>query len=461
MTGLDIAVAALFLAGMLGAGLWVGRRQEARSFFVGNRKMGSAHLGLSIAATDVGGGFSIGLAGLGFTMGLSASWLLFTGLVGAWLAAILVVPRVKRIAEGQDFQSYADFLRARCGEGPARIAAIVSTIGYTAFVGAQVLAGAKLASAGFDLPLNLTVAVLAVVVVVYTSAGGLEAVVYTDTIQWAVVVIGLLIALPLAVDHIGGMDALAASLPASHLSLTAVGVQDIVVWTVSIVPIWFVAMTLYQRIYAARDVSTAKRAFFIAGLFEYPVIAFLGAGLGLCGRALFPDLDPLRAEESVPLLLREVLPSGVAGLVLSAYFAAILSTADSCLLAASGHVTVDFFARARPNSSDASRLRVARIASVVLGTLSISVALALPSVLDAMLLAYGLMVSGLFAVSAAALRRKIPPRIAMTSMLTGGGTYGALSALPYLAPWREPILVALPASVAVLLAGLALRGRKS
>ncbi|PJB24361.1 MAG: sodium:solute symporter, partial [Elusimicrobia bacterium CG_4_9_14_3_um_filter_62_55] len=55
------------------------------------------HVGLSIVATDVGGGFSIGLGGLGYAIGLSGSWLLFTGLVGAWLSAVFLIPRVKAV----------------------------------------------------------------------------------------------------------------------------------------------------------------------------------------------------------------------------------------------------------------------------------------------------------------------------------------------------------------------------
>ncbi|HOP81267.1 MAG TPA: sodium:solute symporter family protein, partial [Armatimonadota bacterium] len=78
-----------FGAYMLGV-LWIDfyhfrRNKNAEDYYVGSRSVSAHHVGLSIVATDVGGGFSIGLGGLGFAMGLSGSWLLFTGLVGAWL----------------------------------------------------------------------------------------------------------------------------------------------------------------------------------------------------------------------------------------------------------------------------------------------------------------------------------------------------------------------------------------
>ena len=96
----DAIILSVYFLGMLAVGLYFNRRQTGLDeYFVGGRDMGAGHIGLSVVATDVGGGFSIGLGGLGFVMGLSASWLLFTGLIGAWMAAVLLVPRVKAIGD--------------------------------------------------------------------------------------------------------------------------------------------------------------------------------------------------------------------------------------------------------------------------------------------------------------------------------------------------------------------------
>ena len=70
------------------------KNKSQEDYYVGSRKMSSLHIGLSVVATDVGGGFSIGLGGLGFLIGLSGSWMLFTGLVGAWISAIVLIPRI-------------------------------------------------------------------------------------------------------------------------------------------------------------------------------------------------------------------------------------------------------------------------------------------------------------------------------------------------------------------------------
>ena len=98
MSILDFILFGGYLLAVMAVGIYFYRRNKSTDdYYVGNREMGAHHVGLSIVATDVGGGFSIGLGGVGFSMGLSGSWLLFTGLLGAWLSAVIVIPRIKRI----------------------------------------------------------------------------------------------------------------------------------------------------------------------------------------------------------------------------------------------------------------------------------------------------------------------------------------------------------------------------
>ena len=93
----------IYMAVMLGIGFFfLKKNKDAEDFFVGGRSMGSLHVGLSVVATDVGGGFSIGLGGLGFVMGLSGSWMLFTGLIGAWMSAVLLIPKVNKMENFSD-----------------------------------------------------------------------------------------------------------------------------------------------------------------------------------------------------------------------------------------------------------------------------------------------------------------------------------------------------------------------
>lgn len=427
---IDYVILAVYGAFMLGIGLWVARKHtDVEAYFVADRKMGPGHVGMSVVATDVGGGFSIGLGGLGFAMGLSGSWLLSTGLVGAWVTAVLVIPRVKPLGEKHRWTTFPDLLAHRFGT-PVRVAAAaVSALGYAGFVGAQVLAGAKLASVAFGWDLTTSVLIMAFIIVGYTSLGGLEAVVLTDSVQWGVLLVGLLfVLLPLAYSDAGGMDGIRDALPASYLSFTSVDGWQVATWFVTIVPIWFVGNTLYQRIYATRDVAAAQRAWFLAGLLEWPLMAFAGAGLGMIARVLYPHVE---SELGIPMLIKHILPPGGTGVVLAAYLAAIMSTADSCLLASVGHLVSDLFWRDDDGTSPEVVLRWSRWLTILVGAASISVALVLPKVLDAILLAYSFMVSGLLVPMLAALFwRRATASGALAALLSGGVTAVALNVIP-------------------------------
>ncbi len=436
---------------MLGVGLFFQRRQTGLDeYFVGGRNMTARHIGLSVVATDVGGGFSIGLGGLGFVMGLSASWLLFSGLLGAWLAAVFLIPRVRAIGETHAHRSFPDFLAHRFGEPTRLVAALVSAIGYAGFTGSQLLAGGKLAAAAFEFDLTTAVLLMSVVIVVYTALGGLQAVVYTDTVQWAILFVGLIgLGIPLGFKAVGGFEGLRAALPAEYFSLTNVSALQFVTWMVTIVPIWFIAMTLFQRIHASRDVATARRAWFFAGLLEYPAMAFMGSILGMFARVLFPASDP---EMGLPLLIRDVLPVGATGLLLAAYFAAIMSTADSCLLASVANLVDDIVGRRlAPASSEKSLLALSRVLTLTVGFGSVLFALYVPQVIDSILLAYSFMVSGLFFPTLGALFwKRVSGIAAFWSIAIGGTTTVALNIVEGMTP-VDPIFFGLAASALVLI----------
>ena len=415
---------------MLSVGYFFYRKNDSHEdFFVAGRKMGSVHIGLSVVATDVGGGFSIGLGGLGFAIGLSGSWMLFTGLVGAWLSAVILIPRVYRLSEKHSLLSFPQLFEKFYGKNVALIAALISAIGYIGFTSSQILAGAKLASASFvGLNFNYALLIMGSIAIIYTVLGGLKAVIYTDTIQWIILIVGLsLVGIPLSLNAIGGFDAIRAELPGEFLSLDNIGWKTLANWVITIVPIWFIGMTLYQRIYASKSSKKAQRAWFIAGLFEYPFMAFLGVFLGLFARVAFlkgqftelgyaatVDLDP---ELGLPLLLRTHLPIGMMGIMLSAYFSAIMSTADSCLIAASGNLLTDIFRFKKFKN----RLRISQVITLITGIIAIFIAYNMPKVLELMLNSYAVMVSGLFIPLVGGLFFHVRHTLAaMVSMVSGG-----------------------------------------
>ena len=244
----------------------------------------------------------------------------------------------------------------------------------------------------------------------------------------------IFIGLPLGYSAIGGWSALQKEVSNDLLSFTNVSWQTLVNWGVTIIPIWFVGMTLYQRIYSCRDEKTAKKAWFIAGLFEWPVMAMMGVMLGLFSRVAadqgmfaylgFPTMAGLDPEKGLPLLLRTVMPVGLMGLMMSAYFSAIMSTADSCLMAASGNVATDILDRFFSFSSNEKRfLKLSQWLTLILGVFSLWLASSMQNVLQLMLYSYAFMVSGLFVpVIGAFFWKRSSSIAAMWAMIIGGGT---------------------------------------
>ena len=431
------------MTGILAVGWYHFRRnRNSEDYYVGSRSIKAHHVGLSIVATDVGGGFSIGLGGVGFVMGLAGTWLLFTGLVGSWLTAVFIIPRIKKIDRAHSMMTFPDFLRWRYNDRVALVAALVSGIGYLGFTGAQILAGAKLSAAtiipsapfGMD-PLQFSIVMIAAVTILYTVIGGLKAVIYTDTIQWGLLLTGLILfTIPVALHKVGGISGLMASLDPEFFDLRNIRAIQFVNWMVTIVPIWLIGMTLYQRMYACRDEREARRAWYIAGIFEYPVMAFTGVILGMCARVLFPGAEP---EMGMPMVIKYALPVGITGIVIAAYFSAIMSTADSCMMAASGNFVNDIYTRyvVKTDPSGRRSIRISMVATLVIGLLAVILASRFHTVLDAILYAYSFMVSGLFIPTLGAyFWQRSSSSGAFWGMLSGGGlTLGLLTGL-----WRLP-----------------------
>ncbi len=447
MNWIDLSIFIFYTLCMLGVGIYFFKQNKNDDdYYVGGRNMSAGHIGLSVVATDVGGGFSIGLGGLGFTMGLSGSWMLFTGLIGAWMSSVWLIPKVFGTAQKKGLLSFPQALEHFYSPRVALIAGVISLIGYIGFTSSQLLAGAKLASATFgDLSLQTAILLMGVIAVVYTVFGGLKAVIYTDSIQWAILLIGLIgIGIPLGFQKIGGFDGLAAVVDPKMLSLSNLSISDMINWFITIVPIWFVGMTLYQRIYACKDEKTAIRAWRIAGLFEWPIMAFMGVLLGLFAKVAFeqglfadlgyPSAEGLDAEMGLPLFLRETLPVGLMGLMLSAYFSAILSTADSCLMAASGNLTTDILGRYR---SKKKGLKHAQLYTFAIGGFALLLAYSMENVLSLMLHSYAFMVSGLLIPVLAMIFIKNPSEKAcIAAMVVGGGLTLSLILLDISLPYQ-------------------------
>ena len=442
---IDIIIMTVYMLTVMGIGVYFWRKNKnADDYYVGGRSMNKFAISLSVVATDVGGGFSIGLGGLGFLMGLSGSWMLFTGLLGAWLSAVFLIPKAGKLSSKLKIYTFPQLFEYFYSPRVALLAGIISAIGYIGFTSSQLLAGAKLASATFE-DLDMTTALIGM---------GAIAVMYTA---------------------IGGIEVIRETLPTEFLTLNNIKWYTIVNWAVTIIPIWFVGMTLYQRLYASRTPKEAQKAWYIAGIFEWPIMAFMGVILGLFARVAFengmfayigfsPD-QIMDAEMGLPLLLRTILPVGLMGLMIAAYFSAVMSTADSCIMAASGNIESDILKKIRPlPKNKRTRLIQSQLITLGIGVLGLLIALRMENVLELMLHSYAFMVSGLFVpVLGAFFTKRGSATAAFWAMIIGGTTTLSLTLLSVQLPYSlDPNIFGITAAaVCYLILSILFPGRKN
>jgi SSS family solute:Na+ symporter len=375
------------------------------------------------------------MGGLGFTLGISGSWLIAISGLSVVIVSFLLVPKVKRWADRVKGLTTGDLFEARFDRRTGTVAAVVVGFAWFTFVGGQVIAGGKLLQATLSMDLTVAVLLSGSVILAYTVMGGLKAVIYTDVFQFVVLFIGVLfIAVPMGLIEVGGWSGIKAHFSASPDTVSmihwdAVGWKTALGWFFAIFPVWFISIAAMQRIVAARDERTARWSFFLTGVpIEWPLFAVGTTLIGMMARMLMPDLED--AELATPMLILELLPAGLAGIVIAAYMAAVMSTADSALIGPVAIFTNDIWRkRIRPDASNRSLVRVARIATIVLGVLAIGIAYLVPNVLNLILYAYTFGAAGLFFPMLGLLFwRRSTAKGAFWSMLAGGASAVAWSA---------------------------------
>lgn len=376
--------------------------KKTESFLAADRNMNLFQTTCTTAAGDLGGGFSIAMGGLGFTLGFSASWLVAVSGLSIVLVSFLMVPKVKNWADKMQGLTTGDLFETRYDRKTGTVAGVVIGLAWLAFVGGQIMAGGKLLQATMNVDLTPATLVIGVIIVAYTAMGGLKAVIYTDVFQMVILLVGIVfILVPIGLVEVGGWGAMVETLAsnpetASMLDWTAAGWKQILGWFFAVIPIWFIAIVGLQRIVAAKDVKTAQRAFLLTGIpIEWPLFAIGSTLVGMFARILMPDLaDP---ELATPLMILTLLPVGLGGVVIAAYIATVMSTADSCLIGPVAIFTNDIYRKyLNPNATDAELVKVARITTVVFGILTIGGAFLVPNVLDLILYAYTFGAAGIF-----------------------------------------------------------------
>lgn len=392
---IDYAVVAVYLALTVAIGLAIGRRvSTGRDYFLAGRRLRWWLIGTSLVATDIGGTDIIGVGGAAYKYGLAVGNFEWIGCVPAMIvAAFIFIPFFWRAG----VYTIPEFMEKRFNVGVRSALALCWLLFMASNVGIMLFASARMFVTAFGLELDagplagheitLCLLITAALVGVYTLAGGLTAVVYTDVIQCVVMIGGCLMVLVLGIVEVGGVGALVDRVQEIEQARTAATAAAVSEHTSLILPVetespfpwpailiglglilspayWIGNQAIVQRSLGARSVFDAKAAYIWGALLKN-LIPLIIAVPGLIAFVRFPDLE--QADNAFPTLVAAMLPIGVKGLFLAAFAAALMSSIDSYLNSAATILTNDLYRRfIRPDADERRLLSVGRIATVAL-----------------------------------------------------------------------------------------------
>lgn len=376
-------------------GIWVARRvQGSRDFFVAGRSLGPGLLFATFLAANIGGGSTIGATGLGYRDGLAGWWWVGSAAIGSVILALWVGPRIRRIAAAHDLRTVGDFLEWRYDGRVRATIAILLWLATIAILAGQLIGLAWVLNVVIGLPKIAGCAIGAGVVTTYFGAGGLKSSAAVNVVQLTVKVLGFVVALPLALQAIGGIHALRTAIPDAAMWNPWEHGGSGWMYVAMLTPAFVVSPGLLQKVYGARDDRAVRMGVGLnaAALFAYALMPTL---LGMIAHVLHPDLP--NRELALPTLLMHDLPFWVGGLGLAAVFSAEVSAADAILFMLATSLSQDLYKRfVNPAATDRQVLTVARVASVAGGLLGIFVAFLSGTVVDALSIFYTLLGVSLF-----------------------------------------------------------------
>lgn len=389
-------------------GLAIGRRVSGTSdFFVAGRALGPVLLFATLLAANIGAGSTVGAAGLGYEDGLAAWWWVGSAGIGTLTLALWLGPRMWRVARDHSLSTVGDYLEHRYGPSVRAAMAMLLWLGTLAILAGQLIAMAWILEVVAGAPRWLGAVVGGVVMTVYFVAGGLLSSAWVNLVQLVVLMVGFLIAVPLAVEGAGGLSAVldhARTVP-GRMDFMSNGSSGWM-YLVLLAPAFIVSPGILQKIFGARDVRTVRLGVSACAV-ALMLFAILPPMLGMVAHAVAPGLED--AETALPVILTEGVPAWVGLLGLAAVLSAEISSADAILFMLSTSLSKDLYKRfVKPGATDDQVLTVARGAAVAGGLAGVVLAVVIPSVVDALTIFYSLLSVSLFVPVVAGLHSRRP-----------------------------------------------------
>ena len=434
----NVGIIVIYFVLMILIGIFTRKRaQNADGFFVAGRSGSLFLITGSLVATIIGGSATVGMAGLGFKQGLTGAWWVLVGSIGLIVLGLFWAKKIRSTG----LYTLPELLEKQYNSHVALATSALVVIAWIAVIAGQTLAaGTILSVLGYGDPV-LWMVLFTCAFVTYTAVGGQHADIRTDVVQAIVIYIGIFSGLLVILPHVGGLSGLKGALPPDSFAFpisAKFGGMDLVSYLLLIGLAYVVGPDMYSRILSARDPRTARNSTLWSAAILIP-ITFAVTLIGMAAVVLFPQIT---AEQAFPTIVNELLPPFAGGLVLAALVSATMSSADSCLLSASTILTVDVIKHFRPSLSEHQVVFIARWGIVILGILSLLMALALKGIINALMLAYTIYTAGVIVPVLAGFYRerlRVTPAGAMAAII-GGGIIAIISKLPGIASSNIPLI---------------------
>jgi Na+/proline symporter len=408
------------------------------------RRLGVTLAAFSIFATWFGAETVVGAAGRIYQNGLSGGSADPFGyaLCLVVLGVVIAVPLWRK-----QYTTFGDLFRDRYSQGVERLAVLLMVPTSVLWAAAQIRAFGQVVSVSSDIEVDIAITAAAAFVIIYTVAGGLLADVVTDFVQSIGIVIGLAILLLAVGNAHGGLPELVASIDPERLGLfstaNASPLELVEAWAVPVCGS-LLAVEMLSRILGCKTAATARNATLI-GAAIYLVVGLIPVTMGLVGPDLLPGLE--EPEQLVTALAERHLSTFLYVLFAGALISAILSTVDSCLLAAGSLVSHNLIVPLNPSMTDRQKVRTARIGVAVFGLIAYVIALYGGTIYELVETASALGSAGIFVVGLFGLfsRRFGGAPSAYAALVAGVVVWAAGE---YWLEWSTPYVIALAASLA-------------
>ncbi|MCH7822849.1 MAG: sodium:solute symporter family protein [Proteobacteria bacterium] len=396
LSTIDTGIIFGYLALMIAIGFYASRKQNSvKDFFVAGGKLGTFSIACLWLASWIGGASIVGGAAKAYEFGISAGWYITCIAIGCLLFGLFFAARVKRWGNEHQLLTYPDFIETRYDSRTRIVATITTIIAYIAYAAGQLAAAGAILSTllGWDYSSSLLLA--SAIIVVYTATGGFLAVTYTDWVQFSLLFIGVvLVGIPVAIANGGTWDALTTQLPAEHFNPTAWGVPTMLALGVSLPLSFFVAMDSYTRMFAAKSETAAKHGTLLAVLFLMP-LAVGAIWLGMTAALLYPNVE--NSSDILARLVVDIFPVGLKGLMLIGILAALMSTADICILTAAANGSRDIYQRYfNPEVAPRKLFRISIGLAAIVGVASGLMAWQMRDIVAILLVAFTINTAALF-----------------------------------------------------------------